>query len=219
MEIKNKKINFLGDSITEGHGVADKNNIYLNRLLAEVPLAKARNYGIGGTRIAPQRHQSENPVWDKDFVSRYEDMDPDADIVVVFGGTNDFGHGDAPFGFFSDRTPETFCGACHTLMSGLITKYLRSTVVFMTPLHRLAENSPRGDGTKKSDAPPLEEYVRMIRRTAEYYSIPLLDLYSLSGIQPNVPAVRSAYCPDGLHPNDAGHSLIADRLRGFLEAL
>ena len=31
MELKNKKIAFLGDSITEGHGVADKNNIVIRQ--------------------------------------------------------------------------------------------------------------------------------------------------------------------------------------------
>ena len=219
MEIKNKKINFLGDSITEGHGVAEKKNFFSNRLLRDVPLAAARNYGIGGTRIAPQNCPSENPDWDKDFLSRYKDMDDDADIVVVLGGTNDFGHGDAPFGSFEDRTPETFCGACHILMSGLMTKYVGSTVVFMTPLHRIEEDSPRGSGSKKVDSALLIDYVRMIRRIAEYYAIPMLDLYSSSGIQPKVPALREAYCPDGLHPNDAGHKLIADRLRAFLESL
>ncbi len=38
-------------------------------------------------------------------------MDNDADIIIVFGGTNDFGNGDAPFGEMSDRTPYTFYGA------------------------------------------------------------------------------------------------------------
>ena len=47
----------------------------------------------------------------------------DADGVVVFGGTDDFGHGDAPIGTPSDRTYDTFYGACHVLFSKLIEKY------------------------------------------------------------------------------------------------
>ena len=35
-------------------------------------------------------------------------MDSDADVVVVFGGTNDFGHGDAKLGTFESRDPYTF---------------------------------------------------------------------------------------------------------------
>lgn len=53
------------------------------------------------------------------FCGRLDEMDKNADAVVVFGGTNDYGHGDAPFGLFTDRTDETFYGACHTLMSEL----------------------------------------------------------------------------------------------------
>ena len=50
---------------------------------------------------------------------RFTEMDERADAVVVFGGTNDFGHGDAPLGKPSDRDPSTFYGACHYLMNGL----------------------------------------------------------------------------------------------------
>ena len=54
MDIYGKKFVFLGDSITEGCGVADKANIFTNRLASEYHLEKALNYGIGGTRIARQ---------------------------------------------------------------------------------------------------------------------------------------------------------------------
>lgn len=218
MEIKNKKVNFLGDSITDGTGVSCAEHIYLNLLKEDASLAEARNYGIGGTRIAVQQHKS-NPVWDQDFVSRVDGMDPDADLVVVFGGTNDFGHGDAPLGVFSDRTANTFYGACHVLMESLINKYPVSTIVFMTPLHRMSEDDPRGDGGKEKDVARLSTYVDIIKEVAKYYSIPVLDLFSVSGIQPRVPILQKLYCPDGLHPNDAGHKIIAARLKGFLSAL
>jgi GTPase SAR1 family protein len=68
--------------------------------------------------------------------SRVAEMDPDADLIVVFGGTNDFGHGDAPFGDFSDRTADTFCGAIHELYVSLLEKYPTATIMVITPLHR-----------------------------------------------------------------------------------
>ena len=52
MELKNKKINFLGDSITQGVGTTEDKYIYLNVMKNECGLAAARNYGISGTRIA-----------------------------------------------------------------------------------------------------------------------------------------------------------------------
>lgn len=219
MKLEGLKINFLGDSITEGIGVSTPENIYWNRLSRDCNLAVARGYGIGGTRIAKQRTPSEKARWDLDFCSRLPEMDDDADVVVIFGGTNDFGHGDAPLGSMHDRLPTTFYGACHTLFEGAINKYPNATIVIMTPLHRHNEDCVCGSGDKQVNLAPLSAYVQIIREVAEYYSLPVLDLWSVSGIQPRVEIIKKTYCPDGLHPNDAGHALIAARLKGFLEAL
>jgi lysophospholipase L1-like esterase len=151
---------------------------------------------------------------------RAKEMDKDADAVVVFGGTNDFGHGDAPLGEFSDRTQDTFYGACHVLFEYLINTYPEATIVVMTPLHRGNEDNVRGDGFKPvGTIAPLVTYVNIIKEVAEYYSLPVLDMWSVSGIQPKVPVIKQKYCPDGLHPNDAGHALMAKRLEGFLRTL
>lgn len=214
MKLKDLKINFLGDSITEGVGTSCTDEMYPNVLKREAELGEVRNYGISATRIARQNPPADPPSRaDLDFCMRYTEMDDDADIVVVFGGTNDYGHGNAPFGCDSDRTPDTFCGALHYLMSGLIKKYPESTVVFMTPIHREGENTPDSKGFI------LTNYVDQIKKTAAYYSIPVLDLFSIGGICPDILEQKSALCPDGLHPNDAGNHLIAQRLKGFLETL
>ena len=52
MELKGKKINFLGDSITFGAGVSDPDNRFTVRIGRSAELAASRNYGISGTRIA-----------------------------------------------------------------------------------------------------------------------------------------------------------------------
>ena len=142
----------------------------------------------------------------------------DADIVVVFGGTNDFGHGDAPLGTMSDRTPYTFYGALHCLYTALTEKYPDVPVVILTPLHRLNEDSPKGDN-KPEPVGTLKEYVNIIREVAEYYSFPVLDLYKESGLQPKVPVIQQKYIPDGLHPNDDGNAILAHKIARFLETL
>ena len=91
MELSGKKINFLGDSITEGVGASAPDKVYHQVMLSKYGLAAARNYGISGTRYARQINPTLNePRFDLDFCQRYAGMDDDADIVVVFGGTNDF---------------------------------------------------------------------------------------------------------------------------------
>ncbi|MBQ3639974.1 MAG: SGNH/GDSL hydrolase family protein [Clostridia bacterium] len=214
MKLEGIKANFLGDSITEGAGVPDVKYTYWNVLKERYGLAEARGYGIGGTRIARQTVPSQNPKYDLDFCSRVDGMDPDADLVVVFGGTNDFGHGDAPFGTIDDRTEFTFYGACHVLMRSLIEKYPSATIVFMTPLHRAVEKKP-----ERPDVPHLSEYVRAIKEVAALYGIPVYDLYANSNIDPQIPVQKELFTKDGLHPNIAGAARIAERLGNFLFTL
>ena len=63
------------------------------------------------------------------------------------------------------------------------------------------------------------DYVEVIKTITRKHSIPFIDLMSVAGIAPRVPVLKEKYMPDGLHPNDAGHARIAERLKGFLQAL
>lgn len=216
MELKGLKIAFLGDSITEGVGASTHDKIYHQVLKERAGLKATVNYGISGTRIARQSIPSDEPSFDKHFVTRVEDMESDSDVVVVFGGTNDYGHGDAAFGKFEDRCDDTFYGALHMLMQKLIGKYPEKPIVFMTPLHRVGELIP---SVKRDRVCLLSDYVRAICEVAEYYSVPVLNLYAVSGMSPNVEVQQQLYFPDGLHPSDKGHERIAEKLEHFLKAL
>ena len=215
MELQGKVINFLGDSITQCCGASCTENGYVNVLAREYGLKKANNYGISGTRIAKQLGPTNNPAHDAGYCDRVQHMDPDADIIVVFGGTNDFGHGNAPLGSFDDRHNETFYGACHVLFRSLLEKYPTKPIVVLTPLHRAEELF----NDRKDRAIPLKRFVEIIKEVAEYYSLPVLDLFACGGMQPNVPIIRETYMPDGLHPNDAGHEKLARQLGNFLLSL
>jgi len=219
MELKGMTINFLGDSITEGVGASCTENRYTD-VFARLFGVKVNNYGLSGSRLACQRVMTDEPH-ERHFCMRMEEMDESADAVVVFGGTNDFGHGDAPIGCFEDRDPSTFYGACHYLMSGLSRRYCGKPVVILTPLHRSAEDCPQGDGTdRKLDVRAvLKEYRAIIMEVAAYYALPVLDLYAVSGMQPSLDVCRERLMPDGLHPSDEGHALLARRIGAFLKAL
>lgn len=224
MELKGKKIAFLGDSITEGSGVQDcANNRYDNVLKRECQLAEVYNYGVGGTRLAHQRKPSEKPRYDLCFCGRAYDITKEADIIVVFGGVNDYIHGDAPFGQFGDSTPETFCGGVYFLMTLLKKEYPGKTIVFMNPARMcygdLNGENPSTRPVKLPDAKPLTSYIEIIQKTAARFDIPVLDLYKKLPIDPRIPEHKEKYTSDGLHFTDAGHLLIAKCLREFLEVL
>ncbi len=219
MELKGAVINFLGDSITEGVGASSTANRYTD-VFARLYGAKVNNYGLGGSRIARQRMNTGEPH-ERDFCLRMEEMDAHADAVVVFGGTNDFGHGDAPIGAWGDSDPTTFYGACRYLMDELVTRYCGKPIAIITPLHRIEEDCPEGDGTnRKLDVRGvLTDYRAILMQTAAYYGLPVLDLYACSGIQPRHPVARAHLMPDGLHPSDAGHAILARRIGEFLKTL
>ncbi|MBE6674990.1 MAG: SGNH/GDSL hydrolase family protein [Ruminococcaceae bacterium] len=220
MELKGKKINFIGDSITEGHRVENPENIYPNILKRSLGLAEARNYGVGGSRIA-RIHNPQGYPSDEDFNMRAERMDSDFDVVVVFGGTNDFGHGNIPLGKMGDSDVYTFYGALKTLCLYLINNYPDKQIVFMTPLHRLNEELDYNKRLeeKNPNARPLCDFVNAIREVCELYSIPVLDMFRESGMPARVWAWCENHMPDGLHPNDNGQKIIAHKLQKFLENL
>ena len=224
MELKGKVINFLGDSITEGVGVADIPNCrYDNVLHKRFELAGHNNYGIGGTRLAYQESPSEKPAHDLYFLGRAHKMTSKADMVVVYGGVNDYIHGDAYFGTMDDRTPTTFCGAVWCLMDYLTTAYEGKPIVFMTPAHMYFKGvsdrdvSPRP--MKKPDAKPLQAYVDVIKARGKEFNIPVLDLFENLGIDPNNEEQREKYTVDGLHFNNEGQAFLAKALGDFIEAL
>lgn len=221
MKLENKKFLFVGDSITEGACTSGKGYRYWE-LLAFRTGAVCLADGRSGSCIARQQYPEKHERWNGNirhhFVSRVNELDKDVDVVVVFGGVNDFGHGDAPFGTMADRTEDTFYGALHELYTRLIERYPQGRIIVMTPLHYTEEeNWIRSDGTKRECL--LNDYIQAIRQVAEYYALPVLDLYAISGLQPQVPAIREEFMPDGLHPNDAGQVRIADCLESFLKAL
>ncbi len=211
MELKGKVVNFLGDSITEGVGVEDQTKRYDVRLAKLWELKKANNYGISGTRFAHQHRPSEPASFDLNFCGRSLYMDKAADLIIVFGATNDFGHGDAAFGCDGQNTPETYCGAVRYLMTSLKENYPEAKVVFITPARRADVPD-----CSAANSRPLIDYVNKIKEYAPEFGFYVLDFYKKLPINPARPKQREKYAPDGLHFNDEGHAILADTIADFI---
>ena len=109
------KLAFIGDSITEGVGASSTETCYVSRV-GQILGCTVLNYGIAATRIARQTTISAKHIADMDFNLRLDMVDLTADRVFVFGGTNDYGHGDAKIGNAEDTDCHTFHGAVKTLL-------------------------------------------------------------------------------------------------------
>ena len=73
-----------------------------------------------------------------------------------------------------------------------------------------------GEGHKKVPSLPLKSYVDQIRKTATSFGFPILDLYDEPALDPHDQFIHEHRMPDGLHPNSAGHEMIANKIVEFL---
>ncbi len=89
----------------------------------------------------------------------------------------------------------------------------------MTPLHRLDDWKVGLNGLGFSRHKPLEGYADAIVSIAKQHEIPVLDLFHVCYLNPNDSEIQRRFMPDGLHPNEDGHKIIADVVKEFLETL
>lgn len=218
MKLQGLKMNCFGDSITFGAGATDPVALgYVGLLRSEYGI-DARNYGIGGARIAEQIVKRANVLYDYiDFCLRADHMNPDAEVVFVLGGTNDFGHGDAPFGTMDDRTTRTFCGACHVMMEKLTKNFPTAKIVIGLPLRRQNETTPRSNG--EGGTVVLMDYIHVIKETAKRFGLYVLDLHDECPSETFAPLYSCDLLLDGLHPSNAGHAMLAKRIASYIETL
>ena len=219
---KGKRIGFLGDSITEFGEYVDA--------YAALTGCEAMNYGISGTHIARASTSMANS-----FEARYSRLPQTLDMVVVFGGTNDFGHKTtAAFGQFTDGTQAgrfTFYAGLHRMMSGLVKRFPGKPIVIMTPIHHgveidepeyiLNSNGTITEGTNSTTGKTFREYVDAIKEVAAYYSLPVLDAYTQSGLSPmtEVGNGNRVYFRDGLHLSQKGGKRLARWMYPLLEQI
>lgn len=188
-------INALGDSITYGDKLADTSSSFPNIVSAKAGAAALNNYGWNGSNVA-------GPHPDR-LIDRYPAMERDADLVLVLGGTNDYGgyneQGTA-LGTIGDMTPDTFYGGLNLLMCGLRQMYPDSEIVFMTPLRRV------GYMRRNKSGYCLNEYAAAVREMAEFWGIRVIDLFNEPEL--DFSSRQASYLVDGLHPNETGQALV-----------
>ena len=213
------KVGFLGDSLTAGYTTWVKTYIKLTGCVG-------LDYGIGGTHIARVADG------DNSFDNRCLKMVDDLDLVIVFGGTNDFGHTrTAPFGSydsFKNLSINTFYSGLNRLFSRLYDKYRGKPIVVITPIHHgyevdtpefiLDNNGSFVENTNPTSGKTFKEYVNAIKEVAALYSFVVIDAYSESGLNPILEdSSNRYYFADGLHLSKAGGERLATYLYPKLE--
>lgn len=203
-----KKGVFDGDSITYGAVLSGDTarTTYPNIVKDLLALGSVVNNAVSGTSLTTIAGR-------RNLVSEYQNL-PSGDFVFISVGTNDYGY-NAPIGTEADTDVVTFWGALNVMMDGMLTKFPTTPIVLATPIHRVGDANANTAGFK------LIDYVNAMRQAGEKWGIPILDMYTRSGMNPNNAAQKAAFFnTDGLHPyTKGGLQRLAERVAGYMNTL
>lgn len=187
------KIICMGDSLTYGTGLEDRENQCWSALAAKRTGYEMVNRGVGGDTTAGMLARCQNEV----FACR-----PDA--MILLGGANDI--------FYTwDYRP-----ASANVIS--MVKQAQShgiSVLVGLPLPFVAEEIPvrawNADRDNHHVAAVLARYARWLTLYCTESKIPVIDFRS-HFFNSDGSVRRELFFSDGVHPNPAGHQLLADIL-------
>ena len=195
------KVALLGDSITDASQLKTQ-DIYWNQLVKILGI-KPYCYGISGytTPLLIQQAEKLNA-----------EHGQDVDAILIFIGTNDF-NAAIPLGAWFEegqktvnrngvmtvlksRTPvmegHTTRAAINRFMAYLKHNYPTKQIILLTPIHRGYFNcAPNNIQQDENIANPLglfiDDYVKVIKETADVWAVPVIDLASVCGLYPLEP--------------------------------
>lgn len=210
--LKDKKWIAIGDSITEKNMRADKN--YHDFIREDVGGMTVYNKGISGSGFHDRMTVADTLT------------QQNPDYITIFWGTNDFGlvRNTYPLGTFMNSDENTISGRINTCLNALMTKYPLAKIAIISALPCLTNYG--SNAAPNSVGYTLKQHVDLLKQYAAHYSLPFLNLYEQSNLPVWIPAANQHYftaptltTPDGLHPNDAGQRVMADKIKAFLESI
>lgn len=236
-----KRIAYIGDSVTDpnqGGGQVTHYWQFLADWLHSTPLV----YAVSG-------YEWSHAVGLTDKL--HQEVGEDVDAIIVFLGTNDYNN-DLPLGCWFTEKPEqvqrgkggkefqdvrmhrslsmdqsTVRGRINVAMKHLKELYPTKQIILLTPLHRGYAffgngNRQPSEDYRNEQGLYIDHYVEAIAEAAHVWAVPVIDIYSLSGLLPTMPSQRQYFCDeknDQLHPNTQGHQRLAKTLLTQLSSL
>ena len=206
----------LGDSITEKNAAAQYS--YYDYVQDDFH-CEVRNYGRSSTGY-------KIPATYEPFYDRIALIDfTDADVITIFGSFNDLGR-DYEFGSADDETTDTLGGCMNRTIENIreAAPDIKIGIATPTPWNLGEGYSSTMDAVLYWGVSQEEcnHYVSLLMEVAGKQNVQVLDLYHAGLFDPNLDTDRLTYFNEngrqdhGVHPNSAGHSLMAPLWEDFL---
>lgn len=213
-----KTISILGDSISTFAGYIPEGNVtyypsgtvlsvadtWWYKLYTALGMTLNINNSWSGSRVTTTAGAESAGCGD-----RCEALGTNPDVIIVWMGINDF-NGEVALGTYDGTTAvptttTTFREAYSIMLNKILTKY-QTSEVWVCTLPQCERNSETGFPEINGNGVALLEFNRAILELAEAFGVKVLN-HNKSGLTyQNMPV----YNPDNLHPNNFGHSLIAN---------
>lgn len=207
--------NSLTDSATlAGQTTGTKNYVdYVSESLG----LNVVNCGSGGTGFLKNNNKGT-------FVDRVSSIPLDTEILTVFGSFNDYEYISEHLGTIGDTGTDTIYGAIYNFIHDVYTRCPNAIIGIITP----TKWGYLSDWKDVSAGGLCDSYVEALLKTADKWSIPVLDLYHDSGLRPWDSNFAQLYYKDDdgngtantVHPLDAAHKrFIAPKVEAFIKRI
>lgn len=205
-----KKWLVIGDSMSYQNGVwsgTSVTKLYYNLIAAWTGLT-TNVQAVSGTGYWAGSDTSTS------FLDRVAALDySDVDMITIFGSCNDWGYveSDTNLGTLGDTGNTTLYGRIYQTLNTLITNNPYKPIGVITTLPRKTIY-----GTA-----PTAYYVKAVKAVvdvAEYFGLPVLDIYRKSGLRPWIRDAndKNSMFADNIHPNNAGHYVLAQQIYSWM---
>lgn len=217
--IADKKWIAIGDSWTAantlGNGVDNYTNYVADRLGVTMV-----NAAIGGTGYVAQNGNSGDQFYNRQIPA-------DGDAYTILGSFNDVFVDGFKFGNVGDTDKLSLWGGMKAALDHIWSIKDNAVVGIIAPGPWGAFNPQNGNNWDKLNMKASEvgeQYVSAMKKFADYYSLPFLDLYHQSGLRPWDQNFVTKYYhgtsdTDTTHPNTNGHKLFAPKIADFVDKL
>lgn len=207
----------FGDSLTDSATLASQTTGTKNYVdyVSESLGLKVVNCGVGGTGYMKTENR---------FFNRVSTIPEDTELLTVFGSFNDYEYIKSSLGVFGDSGTDTIYGCMKSFFDSVFSRCPNIVAGVILPT-KWGYLSPQKDSeaSKKCDL-----YIKALKEIADYYDLPVLNLYNYSNLRPWDDVFAEKYYKDDdgngvantVHPLDAAHKrFIAPKVEAFIKRI